>query len=114
MESFVSSLKTERPARKFYRTRDEVRAAVFDFIARFYNPKRRHSIIGYRSPVEFENAAVLAQQPVHRTGSSAVVIVSTWERICAQSQRPASVWHWFFARPGYRQLTVRSVVHAQN
>jgi putative transposase len=60
MESFFSSLKTERTARKVYRTRDEARADVFDYIDRFYNPKRRHSTIGYLSPVEFEDAAMLA------------------------------------------------------
>src|SRR6266567_3063057 len=46
MESFFSSLKTERTGRKTYRTRDEARADVFDYIERFYNPKRRHSTIG--------------------------------------------------------------------
>ena len=60
MESFFSSLKTERTARKTYRTRDEARADVFDYIERFYNPKRRHSTIGYLSPMEFEMKAGLA------------------------------------------------------
>jgi putative transposase len=60
MESFFSSLKTERTARKLYRTRDEARADVFDYIERFYNPKRRHSTIGYMSPMEFERQAGLA------------------------------------------------------
>jgi len=60
MESFFSSLKTARTARKVYRARDEAKADVFDYIERFYNPKRRHSTIGYLSPVEFENAAMLA------------------------------------------------------
>ncbi|MCA1835707.1 MAG: IS3 family transposase [Actinobacteria bacterium] len=60
MESFFSSLKTERVARKMYRTRDEARADVFDYIERFYNPKRRHSTIGYMSPMEFERQAGLA------------------------------------------------------
>ncbi len=41
MESFFSSLKTERTARRTYRTRDEARADVFDYIERFYNPARR-------------------------------------------------------------------------
>jgi putative transposase len=57
MESFFSSLKTERVARKVYRTRDAARADVFDYIERFYNPRRRHSAIGYLSPMEFEQAA---------------------------------------------------------
>jgi putative transposase len=60
MESFFSSLKTERTARKTYRTRDEAKADVFDYIECFYNPKRRHSTIGYLSPVEFEMQAGLA------------------------------------------------------
>src|SRR3954465_9257660 len=60
MESFFSSLKTERTARKTYRTRDEARADVFDYIERFYNAKRRHSTIGYLSPMEFEAKARLA------------------------------------------------------
>jgi transposase len=47
MESFFSSLKTERTGRKTHRTRDEARADVFDYIERFYNPKRSHSTIGY-------------------------------------------------------------------
>jgi putative transposase len=59
IESFFSSLKTERTARKTYRTRDAVRADVFDYIERFYNPKRRHSKLGYLSPVQFEARAVL-------------------------------------------------------
>jgi putative transposase len=60
MESFFSSLKTERTARKVYRTRDEAKADVFDYIEHFYNPKRRHSTIGYLSPMEFERQAGLA------------------------------------------------------
>ncbi|WP_110815838.1 IS3 family transposase [Pseudoroseicyclus aestuarii] len=60
MESFFSSLKTERTARKVYRTRDDARADVFDYIERFYNPRRRHSTLGYKSPVEFEEKAILA------------------------------------------------------
>jgi putative transposase len=60
MESFFSSLKTERTARKLYRTRDEAKADVFDCVERFYNPKRRHSTIGYLSPMEFERRARLS------------------------------------------------------
>jgi putative transposase len=60
MESFFSSLKTEQTARKVYRTRDEARADVFDDIERFYNPRRRHSKLGYLSPIEFEARAILA------------------------------------------------------
>lgn len=54
MESFFSTLKTERTSRKRYATRDEARADVFDYMERFYNPRRRHSTLGYLSPVQFE------------------------------------------------------------
>lgn len=60
MESFFSSLKTERTARKVYRTRNEARADVFDYIERFCNPRRRHSKLGYISPVDFEARVMLA------------------------------------------------------
>ena len=59
MESFFSSLKTERTARKVYRSRDHAKADVFDYIERFYNPRRRHSTLGYLSPIEFERKAGL-------------------------------------------------------
>ena len=57
MESFFSSLKTERLARKAYRSRADAKSDVFDYIERFYNPRRRHSTIGYKSPMEFERIA---------------------------------------------------------
>ena len=60
MESFFSSLKTERTAGKVYRSRDTARADVFDYIERFYNPRRRHSTLGYVSPVAFEERMRLA------------------------------------------------------
>jgi putative transposase len=60
MESFFSSLKTERTAAKMYRTRDQAKADVFDYIECFYHPRRRHSTLGYLSPMEFEMQAELA------------------------------------------------------
>ncbi len=60
MESFFSSLKTERIARKTYRSRNQARADVFDYIERFYNPTRRHSTLGYLSPMDFEKQANVA------------------------------------------------------
>jgi len=58
MESFFSTLKTERTARKDYTTRNAARADVFDYIERFYNPIRRHSTLGNISPIAFEREAV--------------------------------------------------------
>ena len=70
MESFFSSLKTERTARKTYRTRNEAKAAVFDYIERFYNAIRRHSTIGYLSPVEFERKVGLVNQLSIKPGAA--------------------------------------------
>jgi len=59
-ESFFSSLKIERTARKTYRSRDEAKADVFDYVERWYNPRRRHSTLGYLSPIAFEEHEALA------------------------------------------------------
>ena len=54
IESFCASLKRERVNRVRYRTRDQARADIFDYIEVFYNRKRRHSYLGYISPEDFE------------------------------------------------------------
>lgn len=53
-ESFFASLKEEWIRGRLYKTRQEARAAIFEYIEMFYNPVRRHSTLGYLSPVEFE------------------------------------------------------------
>jgi hypothetical protein len=53
-ESFFATLECELLARHRFRTQAEARSAVFDFIEGFYNPRRRHSSIGYLSPMDFE------------------------------------------------------------
>ncbi len=60
MESFFSSLKNERVSRRIYPSREETSADAFDYIERFYNPRRRHSTLGYLSPIEFEKQAIQA------------------------------------------------------
>jgi putative transposase len=57
-ESFFSSLKKERIRRRIYRTREEARADVFDYIEVFYNRVRRHSHLGQVSPYDFEQAVL--------------------------------------------------------
>ena len=54
MESFFASLKKELVHGADFATRAEARAAVFEYIEAFYNPKRRHSSLGYLSPAEYE------------------------------------------------------------
>ena len=53
-ESFFASLETELIDRSSWTTRADARLAVFDYIEAFYNPRRRHSALGYLSPAEFE------------------------------------------------------------
>jgi transposase InsO family protein len=55
MESFWSALKRELVHRRHFATRAEARAAIFDWIEVFYNRTRRHSALGFKSPVDFEN-----------------------------------------------------------
>ena len=59
-ESFFSSLKKEKIKRQIYRTRDDAKSDVFDYIEGFYNQVRRHSDLDLLSPLAFEQ---------HRTGS---------------------------------------------
>jgi len=53
-ESFFSSLKKERVRKIIYKTRDEARSEIFDYIEVFYNRKRRHSHLGQMSPIDYE------------------------------------------------------------
>lgn len=53
-ESFFATLECELLDRQRFRTQAEAQMAVFDFIEGWYNLHRRHSALGYRSPVEFE------------------------------------------------------------
>src|SRR6266446_1821311 len=81
MESFFSSLKTERTARKLYRTRNEAKADVFDYIERFYNPKRVQAMI------------ILGINAYH--ADSAAAVVRDGELIAAaEEERFRRVKHW--------------------
>ncbi len=55
MESFFGSMQIELLDRRGWDTRAELANAMFEWIEAFYNPRRRHSALGYVSPIEFEN-----------------------------------------------------------
>ena len=57
-ESFFATLETELIDRHTFKTRDQARLAVFEYLEGFYNPKRRHSALGYRSPAEYEQTQI--------------------------------------------------------
>jgi putative transposase len=61
-ESFFATLECELLDRQRFRTQVEARLAVFEFIEGFYNPSRRHSGLGYLSPVEYERRAVIGSR----------------------------------------------------
>jgi putative transposase len=60
MESFFSSLKQELTHHERFKTRDEGRSKVFDYIEVFYNRQRLHSSLDYRSPAAFEQLDCVA------------------------------------------------------
>jgi putative transposase len=64
-ESFFGLLKRERVNRTRYRTREETRADIFDYIEVFYNRKRRHGYLGNISPVGFEKQSMGSLETVH-------------------------------------------------
>ncbi len=57
-ESFFATLECELIERRSFRSKAEAKAAVFSYIEGWYNPRRRHSALGYHSPVEFERRFV--------------------------------------------------------
>ena len=59
-ESFFGLLKTEWGNHCLYRTRSEANRSLFYYIEIFYNRKRRHSALGYKTPHEYENLSLAA------------------------------------------------------
>jgi putative transposase len=53
-ESFVSTLKAEPVSRLEFPSRQAAKSAIFEYLETFYNTRRLHSSLGYRSPADFE------------------------------------------------------------
>jgi putative transposase len=64
-ESFFATLETELFDRTTLTSRDQARLQVFDFIEGFYNPRRRHSALGYLSPERFEEQHIHINSEEH-------------------------------------------------
>ena len=60
VESFFSTLKRELLLDNVFYTRQEGRSQVFEYLEVFYNRQRRHSTLGYKIPVEFEQLSIRA------------------------------------------------------
>ena len=54
MERFFGTLKRECTSQEHFRTHEEARTAIFEYIEAFYNRVRKHSTLGYLSPLQFE------------------------------------------------------------
>jgi putative transposase len=61
-ESWFSSFKNERVHGLCYATREEMKAMSLEYIEVFYNRKRLHSTLGYKSPMQFLSDWLIAQQ----------------------------------------------------
>jgi putative transposase len=96
-ESFFATLECELLNRRRFKTQTEARMAVFEFIEGFYNPRRRHSALGYLSPNAYEaltlhsgtgyQGAVLApikEQPILVRDEIAVRATAVLDRSCAR------------------------------
>lgn len=70
MESFFHSLKTELIHHEDYRTRNDARASLFDYVELFYNRRRKHSTIDYQSP----KAGVTSTNAHREDGTSLAVV----------------------------------------
>ena len=57
-ESFVATLKTELVHRRRFPDREVARSAVFEYLEAFYNRRRLHSALSYRSPVSYEESTM--------------------------------------------------------
>jgi transposase InsO family protein len=61
MESFFATMKKELVHHRKYRTREEARRDIFEYIEVFYNRERLHSSLGYLSPADYEQRVAMKQ-----------------------------------------------------
>ena len=64
-ESFIHTLKVEKVHRQRFKTRDQAKREIFEYVEAYYNRKRMHSSLGYKSPFEYEEASVPSLLTVH-------------------------------------------------
>lgn len=64
IESFWGTLKDECFGLETFHTREEVKTAIFEYIEVFYNRKRKHSSLGYLSPVDYEKQGMVVESTI--------------------------------------------------
>ena len=69
-ESFFSNLKSEKIKKRIYKTRQEARSEVFEYIEVFYNPVGRHKHLDQLSPLEFESVKLRYEECLQNWGNT--------------------------------------------
>jgi putative transposase len=88
-ESFFATLECELLERRRFKTQVEARMAVFDFIEGWYNPHRRHSALGYLSPIAYERAH---RDQTEQTMRSSTALRTAWPpKVAAGAVQGAAV-----------------------
>jgi hypothetical protein len=105
-ESFFGSLKTECIFSSVYKTRDEAKRDIVDYIEMFYNSKRRHSYLGYLSPREFEKCS-LGKCPFLLDHIS--LTLAGFARHAGQTKKPGEK----YSPPGHNNLHQDDVYQSQ-
>ena len=84
-ESFFATIKKELIHRRAWPTKTELRTEIFDYIEVFYNRQRRHSTLGQRSPVDYENSPLSPSRPI-----DAASRLPSQDQITIMSRSPAT------------------------
>jgi putative transposase len=100
-ESFFATLECELLDRCRFKTQIEARSAVFTFIEGFYNPRRRHSSIGYLSPIDYERRhhAAAVDRDAHQP---AAVLAAVKDKPVGRPQEAAVLDRHCARRPSHR------------
>ena len=100
-ENFFAASKCELLDRHRFKTPAEARSAVFSLIEGFYNPRRRHSSIGYLSPIDFErqHQATAVDPGAHQP---AIVLTAVKDKPFGRPQEGAVLDRRCARRPHHR------------
>ena len=85
-ESFFASLECELIERNSFQSKAEARLALFTYIEGWYNPRRRHSALGYRSPLNFERAH---ESALTTAGACVASAAPTMDKATTEQPQPA-------------------------
>ena len=101
-ESFFATLECELLERRRFRSHAEARIAVFEFIEGWYNPRRRHSAIGYQSPLNYERSRLPPARPNPQLSTKpGEVHAGVWGHSCGHPEHSLVGAAQLTFEPGY-------------